>query len=242
MGPIRVLEDKRRRLAEFLIPQFRHASVRERLSARGPAWFQDRGEQAEELDARRPGGRDIECANVRKSLPALFRRTSMNSVNVTFKRPDRVTRAARSHGVGTRRSSDGRLPANAVSVGRRDDRTVCGRVLGLRKVDRPERVAIQREEDHAGAYVHGRRGVLSGEPVCPVGLPVQECRRARSDPRAVYRCHVWMVARVAVDHRRELFYRLAAGLRLEEAFWPPGGAGVRGEYPPIYGGPGAGQT
>ena len=69
MGPIRVLEDKRRRLAEFLIPQFRHASVRERLSARGPARFQDRGEQAEELNARRPGGRDIECANVRKSLP-----------------------------------------------------------------------------------------------------------------------------------------------------------------------------
>ena len=69
MGPIRVLEDKRRRLAEFLIPQFRHASVRERLRARGPARLQDRREQAEELDARRPGGHDIECANVRKSLP-----------------------------------------------------------------------------------------------------------------------------------------------------------------------------
>src|SRR5437667_7591398 len=171
------------------------------------------------------GGRADVISNARTCVSpfrALFRRTSMNSVNVTFKRPDRVTRAARSHGVGTRRSSDGRgrLPANAVSVGRRDDRTVCGRVLGLRKVDRPERVAIQREEDHAGAYVYGRRGVLSGEPVCPVGLPVQECRRARSDPRAVYWCYVWLAARVAVDHRRELLHRLAAGLRLDDAVCP----------------------
>ncbi len=69
MGPIRVLEDERRRLAEFLVPQVRYAPVRERLSACGPARLQDRGEQAEELDARRLGGHDIECANVRKSLP-----------------------------------------------------------------------------------------------------------------------------------------------------------------------------
>src|SRR3989475_3848383 len=107
---------------------------------------------------------------------------------------------------------------NSVSVGRRDDRIVWDRVLGIREVDRPERVAIRREEGDAGAHVHGWRRVLSRESVRPLGLSVQERRRARTDFGSVHRDHVRMASRAALDHRREIFYWLAFGLRRDDVF------------------------
>src|SRR2546425_6046965 len=137
-------------------------------------------------------------------------------VNVTFKRSGKNTRGSSSHGVrGAGRRDRGRHSVNSVSVGRRHDRTVWSRVLGLWKVDRPERVAIQREEGDAGAHVHGRRGVLSRESVRPLGLSVQEYRGPRTDSRSVHWNHVRMASCPPVDHRRALFFWMAARLRRE---------------------------
>src|SRR3989442_329463 len=95
-------------------------------------------------------------------------------------------------GLGSRRRYCDRPSVNAVSVGRRDDWTVWGRVLGIRKVDRPERVAVQREEDHAGTHVHGWRGVLPGKSVRPMGISVQECLGPRTDPVPVHRDNIYV--------------------------------------------------
>jgi len=55
MGAVRVFSDELGSFAPFLFLQHLHAPIRERLGARGSARLQDRREQAEELDARRPG-------------------------------------------------------------------------------------------------------------------------------------------------------------------------------------------
>src|SRR2546425_13261703 len=123
-------------------------------------------------------------------------------------------------GVGSRRRYCDRPSVNAVSVGRRDDWTVWGRVLGIRKVDRPERVAVQREEDHAGTHVDGWRGVLPGKSVRPMGISGQKCRGPRTDPGPVPRDNIWVAARAALDHWRELLHRLALGLRRDDVVCP----------------------
>src|SRR5438309_2407396 len=63
---------------------------------------------------------------------------------------------ARRTGLGRGRNSDGGHTRDSVPVGRRYDRTVRGRLLGIWQVDRPERVAVGRQEGDARAHVHGR--------------------------------------------------------------------------------------
>src|SRR3989442_8746859 len=152
-------------------------------------------------------------------------------VNVTFKPPDKNTRGSSSHGVrGAGRRYRGRHSVNSVSVGRRHDRAVWSRVLGLWKVDRPERLAVQREKGHAGAHVHGRRRILSRESVCAVGLPVQKCGRPRPDFGSLHRNHIRVVARTDLDYRRELLHWLAARLRRDDALRKEGGPLIRADH------------
>ena len=131
---------------------------------------------------------------------------------------------------GAGRRNRGRHSVNSVSVGRRDDGTVCGRVLGIREVDRPERLAVQREEGHPGAHVHGRRRVLSRESVRALGLPIQERRGARAHFGPLHRSHIWMASRAPVDYRRKLLHRVASGLRFDDAVGPQGGPLVRANH------------
>src|SRR5207245_1334297 len=55
---IRILDHESWGLVPFLLPQRLDVPVREGLGTRGPARFQDRGEQPEELDPRRPRHHD----------------------------------------------------------------------------------------------------------------------------------------------------------------------------------------
>src|SRR5436853_6894800 len=69
MGAVRVLPDELGSLAPFLFLQRLHALIREGLGARGSARFQDRREQAEELDARGPGQHD-RSSTVPRQVPS----------------------------------------------------------------------------------------------------------------------------------------------------------------------------
>src|SRR2546427_581005 len=142
---------------------------------------------------------------------------------------------------GAGRRYRGRHSGNSVSVGRGHDCAVCDCVLGLWEVDRSERLAIRCEEGDAGAHVHGWRRVLSRESVRPVGLSIQERRRARPDSRSVYRHHVRLDPRSHLDHRRELLHRLASGLRINDVVGPKGGPLLRSDHLRGYRGSGAGE-
>src|SRR3989449_3767861 len=97
---------------------------------------------------------------------------------------------ARGTGLGSGRKSNGGHTRDSVPVGRRYDRRVRGRLLGLWKVDRPECVAVRREEGDARTHVHGRGGVLPRQSIRALGIPVQERRGPRADSRSVHRDHV----------------------------------------------------
>jgi len=70
MRALRVLSDEGRRFASFFCLQRLDALIRERLGARRAAGFQDRREQAEQLDSGRPGGHGPEY---RRSKVKAFR-------------------------------------------------------------------------------------------------------------------------------------------------------------------------
>src|SRR5207249_11259474 len=103
---------------------------------------------------------------------------------------------------GAGRRNRGRHSVNSVSVGRRDDGTVSGRVLGIWEVDRPECLAVQREDGHAGAHVHGRRRVLSRESVRALGLPIEERRGVLANLGTLLRRIMWMASGSVVAYWR----------------------------------------
>src|SRR5947208_8733778 len=115
MRAFRVLSDEGRRFASFFCLQRLDALIRERLGARRAAGFQDRREQAEQLDSGRPGGHGPEY---RRSKVKAFRTGVVcrwrdmewrrpwaafgicRTVNVTFKRPAPHTYDSPTHGPG----------------------------------------------------------------------------------------------------------------------------------------------
>src|SRR5204863_5830610 len=143
-------------------------------------------------------------------------------VNVTFKRPGTDTVTASRIGAGSWEESHGRHTRNAVSVGHRNDRDLLGRLLGLWQVDRPEHLAVRREEDDARSHVHGRGRIFPGEPLRPVGLSIQKRRSPRPHPGSVHWHHLRLASRSLVDHRWEFLHWVAAGLWLDDALGPQG--------------------